>query len=135
MKKRLILLLTLIVILINVYPSFATVSNFTTVDDSQEVKLIDGEVKFLGAKSLNKIADNNTEYKNSEIVIDKLSLYGTKLNLVGKIDNKEINLFGTIYQSRIHDEKLVIDSKDISGNFDIIHNGIFWKYLIITNCN
>ena len=125
MKKRLILVLTLIVILINVYPSFATVSNFTTVDDSQEVKLIDGEVKFLGAKSLNKIADNNTEYKNSEIVIDKLSLSGTKLNLVGKIDNKEFNLFGTIYQSRIHDEKLVIDSKDISGNFDIIHNGIF----------
>lgn len=68
---------------------------------------------------------NNVEYEDVEIVIDEFSIYGSELKLLGRIDNKNINLFGTIYQSRIHKGKLVIDSEDIEQNFDVIHNGIF----------
>ena len=84
-------------------------------------------MKFIGAKSFKMLTPNETRYENSELLINNFSISGSELILSGEIDNKKFNLLGTIYQSRIHDEKLLIDSKDIEGNFEVIHTGIFLK--------
>lgn len=127
MRKIVISVLTLLIIFTSVFQSFAATNCFTTVDEIQEYELANEELSFLGAKSLNMLSNNNKEYQDSEIVIKEFNLSGTKLNLVGNIDDIEFNLSGIIYQSLIHDEKLVIDSEDINGNFEVIHNGIFFK--------
>lgn len=125
MKKWSIIVLIFSTIFVSALPSSAEKNNFETIANIQEFGQINEEIRFIGAKSFNMLNPNNVEYEDVEIVIDEFSIYGSELKLLGRIDNKNINLFGTIYQSRIHKGKLVIDSEDIEQNFDVIHNGIF----------
>lgn len=125
MKKWLIIVLIFSIIFGSAFPSLAEKQKFKTIDKIQELGQVNEEIRFIGAKSFSMLNPNDVEYEDAEMVIDEFSIDGSELKLLGRIDNKNINLFGTIYRSRIHDGKLVIDSEDIEQNFDVIHNGIF----------